>query len=1458
MAQSVDERIVSMEFDNKQFESGVTTTLNTLFKLKEGLNLKEATKNLLTLGDVGRAFSLSGMANGIREVSTAFSSLGIIGITTLSNITNSALAAGKNLTSAFTIDPVRKGWAEYELKMNSVQTIMAGTGEKIETVSRYLEELNEYSDQTIYSFSDMTTNIGKFTNAGVKLDKAVAAIKGISNVAAVSGANANEASRAMYNFSQALSAGYVKLLDWKSIEMANMATMEFKTQLMDTALQMGTLTKTTDGYYKTLSGTTFKATQMFNESLTDQWMTTDVLVSTLNDYADETTEIGKKAFAAAKDVKTFTMLLGALKEQAGSGWAQTWEIVIGNLEEAKKLYTGINDVISGALMASNDARNETLKAWKDLGGRTELLSALSDVFRVLGEIMKPISDAWKEIFPRATGEQLLELTKKFKAFTSSLKIGDATSENIKTTFKGLFAVIKTGIDIFKFLARIVTSLIGYFFPLSDGIIGIIAYFAKFGLEVRKAVDDADVFNRVFNTMVTIFKPLGDSLRNVAQYLSDMVRAIMAGRTIAPIVDLLIDFGDAIGVAIDSLYKADTGAMRKFSSEAEKAFAPLLLVMDQMKANFKMFVDSFSLIMPWFSNFVKSIKDGWNTIVDIITSGYAAFDFSIFYKVFAGGLATAAAVWVYKFIKFIKEFMEAWKGLADSVSKVLDSTSKAIQAFTKNIKANLLMKIAKSLAILAVSLWVLSTIKVENLAAALGALTVMMLELFLLFKALDKLSKSGGFANMAKISTTLIIFGAAILLLSFALKQMQSLEWDQLLRGLVGLGYMALMLVGVSYAMEGSTTNLTKASIGLILFASAMKSMMKIVIELSTMDFGLMMKGMAMLAILFAELGLFIRFGQVDKIGASSGGGILFIALAINLLAKAVQTLGAMDSNTLIVGMYTLALMLTMIAGFTKVAGDPKNMLATALGMTVIASSLFIFIKAMQVLAEMDNIKLLKGLVSMGYALFIISGSILMLQDANALMGAAAIMIMAVALRTLLPVIETLGNMKITEIGMAMLALVGVFGLFAGLGLIGTAIAPGIVAFALALGILGGAMMLLGLGVSIFAGGMTILSSVGMVGMESLKIMAMGIFELIPIILKGLVEGIGAVVQTLNANMPYVASMLITLISEVMRLVFTIVPEFIVHVLQLLDTVLAALVLYAPKIGASVMFLLVAFITAITSNVANVAVAAVQLIIGFISGIVSKMPDIVQSAFDMVIALINGIADAIRNNKDKVFDAIGNLITAIGEALLDLGSRLVEFGKNIIEGMINGIKQKASDLVSAAMDAVTSTVEKVAKFLGIASPSKLMAQMGTYWGEGFIVGIKSTTKGIGKAATAVGNKAVNAMSYAMSMIQNQLDTDLDYSPTIRPVIDLTEVNKGVNTINKSLGQNGGILLSSAYNKTNGIALAMADKGINTSGKDSDTTDSKTIVFTQNNYSPKELSAIEIYRQTRNQLNLAKGV
>lgn len=413
MSNNIDEKVVEMRFDNKNFESNVQNTLSTLDKLKQKLNLKGASQGLENIQTASNNVTMSGMSGAIDTVQAKFSALQVMGITALANITNAAVDAGKNIVSALTITPVMDGFAEYETQINAVQTILANTqkeGTNIDMVNAALDTLNTYADKTIYNFTEMTRNIGTFTAAGVGLQTSVDSIQGIANLAAVSGSTSMQASTAMYQLSQAIAAGTVKLMDWNSVVNAGMGGQVFQDALVRTSEHLQTGAKAA-----------IEANGSFRESLSTGWLTTEVLTETLKQFslnvesaedyentmkslveegyteeeAKNIVDMARTAMDAATKVKTFTQLLDTLKEALGSGWTQTWRIIIGDFEEAKALWTEVSEFLSGdngLITKSANARNALLGS--ALGkGFSELSEKLSNIV----EPAKKAMDTVKEV-----------------------------------------------------------------------------------------------------------------------------------------------------------------------------------------------------------------------------------------------------------------------------------------------------------------------------------------------------------------------------------------------------------------------------------------------------------------------------------------------------------------------------------------------------------------------------------------------------------------------------------------------------------------------------------------------------------------------------------------------------------------------------------------------------------------------------------------------------------------------------------------------------------------------------------------------------------------------------------------------------------------------------------------------------------------------------------------------------
>ena len=529
MSKSIDNKVVSMEFDNSKFEKPAKESISTLDKLKEALHFKNVESGFEAMNHAIKKVTFDPLAKGIDTVYAKFTFFERFTIQLYDRLANKIIDTGKLIAKETFTAPISSGKSEYEEKMGSIQTIMASTGESLETVNKYLNELNKYSDDTIYSFRDMTNNIGKFTNAGVKLEDAVAAIKGVSNEAALSGANANEASRAMYNFAQALSTGSVKLIDWKSIENANMATVEFKKQLLETAADVGTLTKTSEDLYKTQNGHLTGAMHDFNGQLKDEWLTSEVLIKTLKKYADTKEDVGKRATAAATEVKTFSMMMDTLKEALQSGWAESWEHIFGDFEKAKQLWTDLSRVLGGLIDRMSTARNTMLKFWNENGGRIALIDGIKNAWKALTSILGAVRDGFRTVFPPMTGLKLVDLTKRFEAFTAKLRPTPVTIDKVRRTFAGLFSVIGIVIDGFKALYNVLMPLVGKAFKFITGeLLSGTRSLGDWLFNLRETIKEGRVFETVFGKVGSVLAWLGSKLKAVFLAVKDIVLAFKNG------------------------------------------------------------------------------------------------------------------------------------------------------------------------------------------------------------------------------------------------------------------------------------------------------------------------------------------------------------------------------------------------------------------------------------------------------------------------------------------------------------------------------------------------------------------------------------------------------------------------------------------------------------------------------------------------------------------------------------------------------------------------------------------------------------------------------------------------------------------------------------------------------------------------------------------------------------------
>lgn len=681
MSTSVEQRIVEMKFDNKGFAEGVQDTLKDLDTLDKATKFEGGIQGLKSLQKSADNVNFSALVNSVQSINDSLNHMQSFSFQVFESIAQKAADTMTRVVKSLSVDQIKGGFKEYELKMDSIRTIMSSSGESLETVNKKLMELNEYSDKTIYSFSDMTSSIGKFTNAGVNLDDAVAAIQGISNEAAVAGANSNEASRAMYNFAQALSAGSVKLIDWKSIDNANMGTVEFKQALIDTAVALGTVQEAEEGYISTTTDAKgnvsdlFTSTTGWNEALNYQWLTTEVLTQALKNYATDTREmteaereawieqmkatgyteeqieaferLGQKAFDAAQEVTTFSKMADALKESVGSGWAQTFEILFGDLEQAKKLWTGINDVLSGVISSISDTRNGILEMWKAAGGHTYVVAGLKEIWEAIKNIAHYIGLALETIAGHRY-LQNLERVKSFfadrntfsgnlviiqkittlletmsqKFFDIARKIRSAFNPNFQESLNLLHDIYQATQAIIiplRFIFKIVTGVAGKLIPVIlkaaiAGLRGVVSLLATVG----RALTEGGLYKTLYALADTIVDKFGQALDFVVRLVENgfgKIRDILGDpKTKKQIQDITKLIGKKLRDALKTVQKKlrqFTNTIKQLRRQLEPVFTFLNSKLKEISTNLKNFWqnnEKLNKAKTWIRDFFNSFTN----------------------------------------------------------------------------------------------------------------------------------------------------------------------------------------------------------------------------------------------------------------------------------------------------------------------------------------------------------------------------------------------------------------------------------------------------------------------------------------------------------------------------------------------------------------------------------------------------------------------------------------------------------------------------------------------------------------------------------------------------------------------------------------------------------------------------------------------------------------------------------
>lgn len=1224
MSREIDERIVKMQFDNNQFEGAAKTTLSTLDKLKEKLNFTGAAKGANEINSAMNGIDFASLASNIDSIANHFSAFGIIGDQILRNIANSITNIGYQFTNtvkSMSVDQISAGFGKFDELTRNTATLMAQNKWSLETVEGQLERLNWFTDETSYNFTDMVSNIGKFTASGKGLEESVTAMEGIANWAALSGQNAATASRAMYQLSQAMGAGTMRLQDYRSIQNAAMDTEEFRQKALDAGVALGTLKKNANGTYTSIvkgaTSSTFKIEQFADHLTQEQWFNSDVMMKVFQDYStavdqlyeyaeehgvtaseamealgDKVDAFGLKAFKAAQEARSWGDVIDSVKDAVSTGWMTSFKLIFGNYKEATTLWTGLANRMYDIFMDGTEARNEMLLAWRDAGGRGALVDTLFNSLDGVLNMIHLVKEAFSDIFPPITGERIADLTKKVRDFINLISghgvddiqkrlddgIGlrsiseEATQrieeytkkfedvmDRIKRSLKGVFALVDIGKQLISSVfTTFIKPIIGELPGIGDGLLDITANIGDWLVSLDEAIKKGGFFTTAMKQIGDIIKPVANTIRSAIDWIIGGLKGLSDGA----------DVENALG-----------GLQKVFT-----------ILQHPIKA--------FSTAITWLFNTVKNAWPAVKPIVESIQKAFGGFFKSLSESMQKGDFSTVIQLINGFFTGSILKNVASFTG---GLTEVSDGISSFIGKFAKDKGASgevadTMFTIAKAIAVIAASMYVLSLIDTDSALNSIIMIEVITHILEKVAKTVSELNaKSKGLkekAGIAMFGVMLMSISAALLIMAGAVKLLSSIDTNSMFVGILGIG---LLLTELSVAMKYLTSNKLadrKVISGLVGLAASLLILSIAVKKLGEIDGESMARGLTGVAVILAEMAAFTKLS--GKISVFDGIGYIELALSLILIAKTVQKLGEMDMHVLEVGLSMMFVLLTELVIFSKLSSGIKAV-ASGAGLLIMSAALVVLAGVIKVLGAMD-------LENIGNALIALGVSLTALAIASGLMsvsGAAGLLIAAAAIAILAPAFALLSAIPLENIGAAIIAIAGSLLI---LGLASAALAGLIVPLlgvAAALALFGVAAVTIGLGISSIA--------------TSLPVAVGSIVATIGILVSAFING---------------AKMLISAIPEIavllMQAIVDIAGPLAYAVFQVIFILMNAVATYCPMIASAIIL----FITR-------------TLIV-----IRDYIPDLVQAGIDLMIGFIDGLGRGIVENTDKIMQAVGNLITGI--------------------------------------------------------------------------------------------------------------------------------------------------------------------------------------------------------------------
>lgn len=1363
MSKEVDERVVEMRFNNALFESKVQQTMRSLAALNEKLMFKGAEKGFEKVSDSSEKVKFNALLNALDNLSQKFSAVEVIGVTALMRITNQAVDAGERLVKALSLDPIISGFQEYETQINAVQTILANTSSKgttLDQVNAALDELNHYADLTIYNFTEMTRNIGTFTAAGVDLNTSVSAIKGIANLAAVSGSTSQQASTAMYQLSQALASGTVKLQDWNSVVNAGMGGQVFQDALKETARVHGIAIDSM-----------IKKEGSFRETLSKGWLTSSILTETLQKftgdlneetlksigYTDEQIkkimEMGKTANDAATKVKTFSQLKDTLTEALQSGWTQTWQTIIGDFEEAKELFTRFSDVFSDLINKSSEARNTVLAGGLNTGWQ-QLSTALGDSADFYSQMLEKVMLANGSISQKQIDDA--------GSFVKALQQGGVSAEQLQNGLKESYkqlsvlgALSDDALKAKKLNPAQVRSLAKSFEEVNqkvaDGSLDLDIYSKKIGeLSGREHLIESiwnvfealeKVVEPVARAWQKIFSPItADQIYNIAKSIDEFTAKLSISDETADKIERTFS-----GIfAVLNVWKNMLLTVSKVLGEVFNAVSPLA-------GGFLSITASLGDCLVEMANAVNNSKtfkttlDGIHWIIGKVSEGMQTFagvltDVSNNVSVVFDPLKTLGE-WFENFISFITPKL---KWLADKIGEIFEELGSGASGAFGNLNGNALWGFANAGMIAGLIAGIKGFLEAfkdigSTVKDTIGGVAELLNKLG---EAVTAWKNNKNAETLKTISTAVAILAGSLVVLSMVKPERLAASTG----AMIALFAELLVALAIYDEIAKKTKKVGKGTSSMVVMAAGVLILTSALKKISEIETEKLLTSVIALGAVMAELvAAQVAISKWAKDGAKHAMSMLAMAAAVRVLAEAVEQLADLGWDGIEKGLIAVAGLLAEVAAFSGLSNFGGLTAGKAVGILILAAALSVLEKSVSAFSKMPVDELQNGIGVLGAILGEIAVFSMLSNPAeHVLSTATALTILSGGLLILSNALANLGGMTLGQIGVALAAMAG--------GLIEMG-----VALTLVKGSLGSATSFLIMSVVLNAL-VSPLKSLGEMSLEEIGhgLLAVGGALGIFAIAVGTMSLAGPIVIAVSAALSLLAGSFALLLGTMAAV--SLMPlrvEALVVALGTLGSaigvfiagVIAGLGTAAGSIAIAIAEIIVAVCNAIAQAVPAIGNALAQLIVAICNVIVQCSEPIGQALFTLGTVVIQTIIDLIAwawdgggeggGIKGALSELLGNIVAWLSEHLnpINLFGGLLgtisgffgKIGEYMSQGLANGLNTGAS--VQIANNGVQTLCNKVKDFFrnafGINSPSTWMRELGQWFAPGLINGLNGT-------------------------------------------------------------------------------------------------------------------------------------